>query len=485
MLICQPFKVYKYRMLFNSLEFCLFLLVFCLVYYLLPGRWSNYVILFGSYLFYGSWDWRFLGLIVASTMIDYAVGLELVKPHNGARRRRQLLAISIVANLGMLIFFKYFNFFESNLITLLKAIGLKPNLQSLHIILPVGISFYTFQTMSYTIDIYRGTLLPTRNFVNFAAFVAFFPQLVAGPIERAADLLPQLEAARKRFPSWHNLKLALWLMLWGYFLKVFMADNLAVMVDDIYKHYATASGIEIILCHYAFAFQILGDFAGYSYIAVGVAQLLNIQLSYNFLFPYFVTNPSTFWKNWHITLSSWLKDYLYIPLGGNRTKTKLAHYRNLMITMILGGLWHGAAWNFVVWGIYQGCLLVGFSEILDKRSCGGSFFKQRIGIFVMFNLTCIGWMIFRVPTVTVFCQMTTNLFSSFSCSPVILYHYLFILFVFAGVPLWLMYRQFCKGIPHVIPFESWQAKTITATALFYLLLTLGNWNSREFIYFQF
>ena len=337
-------------MLFNSLQFIAFFIIVYSLYLLFNHRWQNYMLLAASYFFYGSWNWRFLSLILISTILDYFCGLAIDR-QPGRKRKKLFLIISVTGNLTILGFFKYFNFFAHDFQLILARFGIPTHPLVLNIVLPVGISFYTFQTMSYTIDIYRGEMRPTRRFLDLALFVAFFPQLVAGPIERAKHLLPQIIKPRLITPR--QFREGLWLIYWGFFLKVFVADNLAGIVDRVFAGAETISGIEVLLGLYAFAFQILGDFAGYSSIAIGLARLMGIDIMTNFLFPYFVTNPRDFWKNWHISLSTWLRDYLYIPLGGNR-RGRLMTYRNILITMLLGGLWHGAAWTFVIWGGVSG-----------------------------------------------------------------------------------------------------------------------------------
>jgi len=335
---------------FNSLQFFLFFAVVYSLYLAFNHKWQNRMLLVASYVFYGTWDWRFLSLIVISTIIDYYCGIK-IDEITDAKKRKQFLAISIVANLSMLGFFKYFNFFAENLQALCCFFGFQVQPHFLNIILPVGISFYTFQTMSYTIDIYKGQLKPTRKFFDFALFVSFFPQLVAGPIERASHLLPQILSKRK--VTIDKFCEGCYLIFWGLFLKVFVADNLARLVDPIFASDPPYNGVKVLLGLYAFAFQIFGDFAGYSNIARGLGKCMGFDIMVNFNLPYFVTNPSDFWRRWHISLSTWLRDYLYIPLGGNKKGT-LFTYRNLAITMFLGGLWHGAAWTFIIWGAYRG-----------------------------------------------------------------------------------------------------------------------------------
>jgi D-alanyl-lipoteichoic acid acyltransferase DltB (MBOAT superfamily) len=337
--------------LFNSFAFFVFLAVVYAVYLPLSRRAQNRWLLAASYFFYGAWDWRFLGLIFASTVIDYAVGLALARSED-PRRRKQLVTASVVANLGLLGAFKYANFFMESLTGLLALFGLELSPFAANVVLPVGISFYTFQTLSYTIDIYRGRLRPTHDFLDFALFVAFFPQLVAGPIERAVSLLPQIEKTRS--VSWEKLRSGSWLILWGLFKKVVIADNLFRLVDGVYAPGTHPTGPEVLVASYACSIMFFCDFSGYTDIARGTARLLGFELMVNFNLPFFTENLREFWQRWHISLSTWLRDYLYIPLGGNRAHVN----RNLFLTMFLCGIWHGAGMNYVVFGIYHGVFVV-------------------------------------------------------------------------------------------------------------------------------
>ena len=349
-------------MLFNSQVFLIFFVVVYGLYRLLPHRWQNVLLLVSSYFFYGWWDWRFLTLIFLSTVIDYIAGGIIYSAGPNQRRRKAAVVVSMTSNLVILGFFKYFNFFADNLSAVLQYAGLPAFTRHLNIILPVGISFYTFQAMSYALDIYRGHLKPARSFLNFATFVAYFPQLVAGPIERASNLLPQIENPRTITRA--GIESGAWLIFWGLFKKCVIADNLAVLVDGVFG--ATgATGATSLLALYAFAFQILCDFSGYSDIARGLARWMGVELMLNFNNPYAALNPKDFWSRWHISLSSWLRDYLYIPLGGNR-KGRRRTYINLALTMLLGGLWHGAAWTFVTWGAFHGLLLVIYHRWAEK-----------------------------------------------------------------------------------------------------------------------
>lgn len=385
-------------MIFNSFVFIAFFAITYSIYRVLPHLWQNRMLLLASYVFYGWWDWRFLGLIIVSTIVDYFAGIAI---HNSDRVyfRRRYLIVSLCTNLGILGFFKYANFFVDSFSDGLSFLGLDLDNQIASIVLPVGISFYTFQTMSYTIDIYRKQLSPTKNFWDFALFVAYFPQLVAGPIERARVLLPQLTT--KRTISFRQIEEGCWLILSGYYLKCVLADNLGPFVDIVFQSPESANGMMVLVGVWAAAFQIYGDFAGYSRIAIGLSKLMGIDLMQNFNRPYLAISPSDFWSRWHISLSTWLRDYLYISLGGNRGSS-LKTYRNLMLTMLLGGLWHGAAWNFVIWGLFHGVILCVWrmaSPIQPnpiKHNSRGNIYSHVLKILFFFQLTCLGWLLFFV-----------------------------------------------------------------------------------------
>lgn len=385
-------------MLFSEPVFWVFFAVVVALYVILPHRGQNRMLLIASYIFYGAWDWRFLSLIILSTMVDYCVGLGLAR-ESVAQRRKRLLGISLVVNLGMLGVFKYFGFFAESFRQLLLAVGYEANPVALSIVLPVGISFYTFQTLSYTIDVYRRDLEATRDPLDFALFVAFFPQLVAGPIERARNLLPNISSPRSL--SWDAAGRGAVLCLLGLIKKVVIADGIAPSVDAIYAS-PDPSRLDILFATWLFAIQIYCDFSGYTDIARGVAKMLGFRLMRNFAQPYFAANPQEFWRRWHISLSTWLRDYLYIPLGGNRGG-KWATDRNLMATMALGGLWHGAAWNFVLWGIYQGGLLAVHRTLAGRHRHTGegerrsllAWIWRGLAIAAFFQVVCYGWLLFR------------------------------------------------------------------------------------------
>ena len=408
-------------MLFNSVRFFVFFALVWCVYWLMwrRVRMQNGFLLAASYVFYGFWDPRFLSLILLSTVVDFYLGQRLAAASRPSQRKT-LVGISVAVNLGILGFFKYAGFFQESLVECLQFLGLSVSPTTLTFVLPVGISFYTFQTMSYTIDVYRGRLAPCDNFVDFAAFVAFFPQLVAGPIERAANLLPQFN--RRRTLTASQVHTAFYLILWGLFKKVVVADNAGRIADALLDPAAARAGLDLWIGIVAFSFQIYGDFSGYSNMARGFARLLGFELMVNFRIPYASQTPSDFWQRWHISLSSWLRDYLYIPLGGNRG-TSAQTYRNLLLTMLLGGLWHGAAWHFVLWGAYHGFILCVY-RFVETRWIGspknsvtagrGAAWIPYIRWALMTLLTQFGWLLFRVENTAHLFQIVPRLHVSAS-----------------------------------------------------------------------
>ncbi|MBU0743052.1 MBOAT family protein [bacterium] len=384
-------------MLFNSLVFVAFLAVVLLAYPRLRHRRQNYFLLVASYVFYGYWDWRFLSLLAISTLTDFLVGRRLHATEDvGARKR--LLAVSVCVNLGLLGFFKYFNFFVDSMGTIIEGFGMEPHMPLLRVLLPIGISFYTFQTLSYTIDVYRRRLVPTDDLLDFAVFVSFFPQLVAGPIERARNLLPQVAAPRT--VTRRHVETGLNLILLGFFKKIFVADTLAPFVNQVFDDPGAWTSGQLLTGVYAFCFQIYGDFSGYSDIARGVARLLGFELMENFHAPYLSRSPAEYWKRWHVSLSTWLGDYLYIPLGGNRKGT-VRTYVNLMVTMLLGGLWHGASWTFVAWGLWNGLYLAAYRLTgggkVDLRwpSAFGPVAWNVVKVLATFHLIAVAKILFR------------------------------------------------------------------------------------------
>jgi len=472
-------------MLFNSLQFAAFFLVVYAVYLALSRRGQNRWLLLASYAFYAAWDPRFLLLIVLSTLIDFRVGLGL-ELADDARVRKRWVALSVVSNLTILGLFKYAGFFAAGFADLMGMFGVAVQPWVVNVALPVGISFYTFQTMSYAVDVYRGQLKPTRDLGDFALFVAFFPQLVAGPIERAHRLLPQVLAPRS--VTWKGFGSGCWLILSGLVKKVVLADNLAHLVDHIYGEPGAATGVEVVVATWVFAWQIYCDFSGYSDIARGVSRLMGFELMLNFNLPYLATNPAEFWRRWHISLSTWLRDYLYIPLGGSRGGGLLT-YRNLALTMLLGGLWHGAAWTYVLWGAYQGALLIVHRmlrptlERMAPASGAGAGLWWLLRVVCMFQLTCFGWMIFRADSLGQLGQLLGRLGASWDPGLVAGWWP-----ALCALLLPLFVYQLCQARSRDAELLlRWWApvRTLVYVTLFYAIVLLGEDHGESFIYFQF
>ena len=389
-------------MFFNSLDFAIFLPIVFILYWFVCNnnlKSQNFLIVAASYVFYGWWDWRFLSLILFSTIVDYSVGRGLLKQEN-LTKRKVLLWISILVNLGFLGVFKYYNFFLDNFITAFSFFGTEIKANSLNIILPVGISFYTFQTLSYSIDVYKRKLEPTKEFIAFSAFVSFFPQLVAGPIERATRLLPQFY--KKRIFNYSKAVDGMRQILWGLFKKIVIADNCAEYANLIFNNSAYYSGSTLVLGALFFTFQIYCDFSGYSDIAIGTSRLFGFNLMQNFNFPYFSRDIAEFWRRWHISLSTWFRDYLYIPLGGSRGGTWMK-VRNTFAIFIVSGFWHGANWTFIVWGALNALyflplLLLNKNRLNTDVIAYKKFIptlKELIQMGITFSLTVFAWIFFR------------------------------------------------------------------------------------------
>jgi alginate O-acetyltransferase complex protein AlgI len=485
-------------MSFASLPFFLFLPLVFFLHYARPGRrWQNGVLLAASYFFYGWWDYRFCVLMLGSSLVDYYAGLWIDRESNPTRRRRILVA-ALSVNLAVLGLFKYFNFFVDNLVILAAAAGVDLNLTTFRILLPAGISFYTFQTMSYTIDIYRGKFRPRPDVVEYLAFVSFFPQLVAGPIERATGLLPQFGAARAFSPA--EAREGARLIIWGLAKKMVLADNLGALVANAYTRPTAVTAAELALATLAFAFQIYCDFSAYSDIAVGAAKLFGIRLTRNFAYPYFSQSISEFWRRWHISLSSWLRDYVFIPLGGSRAAPPRVA-RNLMLTALLSGLWHGAAWHFVLWGGLHGVYLVAERSLWPNRSKAappetpggerlvpGPLTLVRMG--VTFLLVCAGWVLFRADSledaVQIYVRVAHGLltpgFYAGLWAIVAQYRLTWIPVAIFVVVEWISRRNWntlaVAGAPGLIRWAIY-------TLLFWAVLLLGTRRTEEFIYFRF
>ncbi len=404
-------------MLFNSIDFAIFLpIVFVLYWFVFKSlRSQNILLIVASYVFYSWWDWRFLGLIITSTLIDYGIGLAIDKQQT-KKSKKLWLALSVLLNLGILGFFKYYNFFIENFREAFMLFGRELDINYLHIILPVGISFYTFQTMSYTFDIYREKIKPTTNLIAFASFICFFPQLVAGPIERASSFLPQVQ--KRRVFSYAKASDGLKQILWGLFKKMVIADNCAVFVNDIFENYASYSGSTLVFGAFLFTIQIYCDFSGYSDIAIGVSRLFGFNLKKNFAFPYFSRNIAEFWRRWHISLTTWFKDYFYIPIGGSRG-SKLMQLRNTFAIFLVIGLWHGAHWKFVVYGFINALHFVPYilrgkntkytTLIAENKYLPNT--KEILGMLQTFTFLVFARIFFRADSLTIAIDYLNTIFS--------------------------------------------------------------------------
>lgn len=482
-------------MLFNSIDFAIFLPVVFLFYWAVPRdrlRMQNLLIVVASYVFYGWWDARFLGLLALSTVMDFLIGRRMGTSTN-TRERRLLLLISVLLNLGILIYFKYANFFLASFVDAFSFLGTPLNIRRLSVILPVGISFYTFQTLSYTIDVYRGHLPPTRDPIAFAAFVSFFPQLVAGPIERAAHLLPQMLRPRSfdRDLATDGLRQ----MLWGLFKKVVIADNLAPIADGIFASSDHQPGSMLLLGVLCFAFQIYGDFSGYSDIAIGSARLFGFDLMRNFNFPYFSRSIAEFWRRWHISLSTWLRDYLYMPLGGGQGGAR-KRARNLLITFLVSGLWHGANWTFVVWGLLNALYMLPSRRRGPRTTPAGQGrtandvprLTDLPAILGTFSLTLIAWVFFRAQDLGHAWRYLGSLFSPSLFSPLDTDRYAGLDVSMAMLAIMLVLEWHARREHHALASLGTSLPRGLRWAGYYALIAclfLFGGKQQDFIYFQF
>lgn len=476
-------------MLFNSFIFLFFLVFILPLVFSLKPKYRQITLTIASYFFYGYWDWRFTGLLLLSTFVDFFIGKAIYSESN-QNKKKYLLYTSLLTNLGILGFFKYFNFFAESFNNTLALFNYQLDFLHLNIILPVGISFYTFQTLSYTLDIYRGELKPTESFLNFALFVSFFPQLVAGPIERAKHLLPQLDEIKR--PSKQYIREGIALISIGMFKKIIIGDTLGRIVDPIFTEPSHYGSIELIASLILFSLQIYNDFSGYSHIARGTSRLLGIDLMENFNQPYLSTNITEFWRRWHISLSTWLRDYLYIPLGGNRRGNRRT-YINLMLTMLLGGLWHGANWTFVVWGGLHGVFLAIHKLMIGNKKLNfeNNFRREKgsISLFIIkliFTnlLVLLTWLFFRADSFSTAFYYLTKMFA----------------FVDSSFPLrFVLITAMFGFLSTIIDFMEYSRKSHTfwlqltpsiryafyTIMWFYSLLYMFQAEPMPFIYFQF
>ncbi|WP_278351581.1 MBOAT family O-acyltransferase [Chryseobacterium gleum] len=477
-------------MLFNSIGFLIFLpIVFILYWFVFRKKYQhqNLMLLVASFYFYACWDWRFLFLLMFSIGLDFVSGLQIEKSKT-KKEATFWLTLSIVINLGFLGFFKYYNFFAESFADLLSGFGFTVNVWLLNIVLPVGISFYTFHGLSYVIDIYKKRIKAETNFIDYALFVSYFPLLVAGPIERATHLLPQIQ--KKRVFNYEQAADGMRQILWGFFKKMVIADNCAPLVNEIFTNYQTESPANLLMGAVLFAFQIYGDFSGYSDIALGVSRLFGIELLKNFAFPYFSRDIAEFWRRWHISLSSWFRDYLYIPLGGSKGGLMMK-VRNTFIIFLVSGFWHGANWTFIIWGglnaLYFMPLLLADKnrqnlEVVAMDRLLPSF-KEFFKILLTFGLTCFAWIFFRAESVT-----QAVLYIKRIIDPA-----LFIIpkpfpfKVFSLVAVMFVIEWINRGKNHgleIDQFKPW-IRRILYLVIIYIILRYANFGNNEFIYFQF
>lgn len=478
-------------MLFNSLEFGLFLpVVFFLYWFVFKNklRQQNFLVVFASYFFYGWWDWRFLCLIFVSTIVDFLIGKKLFREEKASIRKR-LLWISLFVNLGMLGVFKYYNFFVASFNDAFTFLGAEINLATLNILLPVGISFYTFQTLSYTIDIYRKKLTPANEFTTFAAFVSFFPQLVAGPIERATSLLPQFK--KRRTFDYSKAIDGSKQILWGAFKKVVIADNCAEYANLIFNNAEGHSGSTLALGAIFFSFQIYGDFSGYSDMAIGLSRLFGFDLKQNFAFPYFSRNIGEFWRRWHISLSSWFRDYLYIPLGGSRVG-KMRQVINTLIIFLVSGFWHGPNWTFVCWGGLHALYFIPLLLFRQNRKYNSAFFSEKImpslrectSMSLTFVLVTFAWILFRADSLNSAFNYIGGIFSSSFFSVPDHYDKMIVAFVL----LFILIEWIGRHGEYGLQLIGSKASPLVRHALYILIIlmiVLFGGVQQEFIYFQF
>ena len=480
---------------FNSIDFALFLPIVFILYWFVAYKnlkLQNILIIVSSYIFYAWWDWKFLILIFISSITDYLVGHNLNLTKNIVQRKF-LLFISLFINLGFLLFFKYYNFFLENFITAFTILGKQIELNSLKIILPVGISFYTFQTLSYTIDVYNKKIKSTNDIIAFFAFVSFFPQLIAGPIERASNLLPQFLI--KRNFEYYNAVNGLRQILWGFVKKIVIADNCAVFANLIFNNSYDYTGSTLLLGAIFFSFQIYGDFSGYSDIAIGVARLFGFNLMQNFSFPYFSRDIAEFWRRWHISLSTWFRDYVYIPLGGSRLSTG-KNIRNILIVFIISGFWHGANWTFIIWGFLNAIYFIPLLLLKKNRKNLGtpsintmlSQFKKFLAMINTYLMIVIGWIIFRSDNIKHAFDYLSGIFSisiftfpNFPNMDKALVIFIFIL-------IFIIIEWFGRKDKYAIEKLALKCNKVIRYLFYYILILFIIWfsgNEHQFIYFQF
>lgn len=480
-------------MLFNSLGFLVFFPVVFILYWFVTNKklwWQNFMLLIASYYFYACWDWRFLFLLVFSTLLDYFTGIKMEQNKNSFRRKRFWFWLSIVINLGFLGLFKYYNFFVESFQVLLAGVGISTNSLTINVVLPVGISFYTFHGLSYVIDIYKGKIQAERNFVDYSLFVSFFPLLVAGPIERATHLLPQLKVKRTFEPN-HAIR-GIEQMLWGFFKKVVIADNLAILVNKVYNEPSLFGSTSLAIAAIGFSIQIFCDFSGYSDIAIGISKMLGIDLLQNFQFPYLSRNIAEFWRRWHISLSSWFRDYLYIPLGGSKASLAIS-IRNVIVVFLVSGIWHGANWTFILWGTIHALLFIPsflagsnkkYKEDLVHRGKMLPSVTDIVQVIITFCLVIFTWIFFRANSISQALIFIKRMFLGVSGQSLVfenndLLSYFFIFLFFLLFSGYLLYRK-----NHIIKDSRVKQYVFCITLLIFITL-FGQFTKQSFIYFQF
>ena len=476
-------------MLFNSVQFAIFFIIVYSLYVILSHKWQNRLLLLVSYAFYAFWDWRFLSLVLTSTSLDYFCGIKIDESKD-VKKKKLYLYLSICGNLSILGFFKYFNFFAYNLQIMFNSLGLSFEPRLFHIILPIGISFYTFKTLTYTMSIYGRQLKPTRNFLDYALFVAFFPTLLSGPIDRATKFLPQIISPRKLTAN--NLYEGCHLIFWGLFQKIFIADNLSKIVNSVFMVGKNYNGADVLIGSYAYVMQEYCDFAGYSNMAIGISKLLGFEIMNNFNLPLFAVNIADFWRRWHISLSTWVRDYIFTPLylKLRNLKENIRLPVSSIITMTLLGLWHGAAWSFIAFGIFEGIILAAYQLIQPKikKFKPKSYLGQQTWlitrIIFMFNVTAAGVLIFLIESPSRLYEITYSLFFKFNIFNISLNLWGKFIF-FSWVIVVLEIIQYRKN--NLMVVLKWKPLTsaVFYFICFYLLMIYGVEGGKEFIYFQF
>ena len=472
-------------MLFNSLTFLLFFPIVCVLYYAIPSarvKGRNLLLLVASYFFYMNWEPVYAILLLTSTFVTYFAALGMGH-YKDKRKRKIYLVSSIVLNLAILFQFKYYNFLASNLEEALQVCGLRIQIPEFHMLLPVGISFYIFQALGYSIDVYRQTAKVEHDFLTYALFVSFFPQLVAGPIERSRNLLPQFRQCH-RF-KYDEVMAGVRLMLWGYFLKLVLADRCGLYVDAVFNNIEMHNGGSYLLASLLFPFQIYGDFAGYSLIAIGVARVLGFHLMENFRRPYFACSIGEFWHRWHISLSTWFKDYVYIPLGGNRSG-KASQYYNLMVTFMVSGIWHGANWTFLCWGSLHGILLcIEKTFRIGKQDYSGC--KKLCHWAVTFTLVCMSWILFRASNLRDTVSIVSGIFCKMGLPNVTFAMFTELCLAAFAMTLLLIRElsdEFCWKW-HISKSHYWLIQHLYIVGMIAMILLFGVLGGDQFIYFQF